>query len=100
MLLTPFFIHLGISNFNCVFKFLRNAYLLFFNLVFSYMLKLSMILQFVLDTFTPEWKLLSVSFQGCLFSLKIEDNCYSVVLLHKMSLILPSLRLGSHFGQT
>ena len=35
-----------------------------------------MILQFVLDTFTPKWKLLSVSITGMsiVFSLKIKDT--------------------------
>ena len=57
MLLTPFSfiwvfqILIGYS------KLLRNAYLH----IFTFFLKLSMILQFVLDTFTPKWKLLSVS---------------------------------------
>ena len=47
----PLFIHLGISNFNWVFKISKTglfAYFAFFNWVFLYMLKLSMILQFVL----------------------------------------------------
>ena len=38
MLLTPFFIHLGISNFKCVFKISKKcffAYFAFFNWVFS-----------------------------------------------------------------
>ena len=76
-----------------------------------------MILQFVIDTFTPEWKLLSVLISG--MSIPFENwgynsdswsdthikqfnnginvtwtktnlnNCYSVVLLHKISLISP-----------
>ena len=67
MLLTPFSfiwvfqILIGYS------KFLRNAYLrifFFFLIGIFVMLKLSMILQFVLDTFTPKWKLLSVSISG------------------------------------
>ena len=39
------------------------------------MLKLSMILQFVLDTFTPEWKLLSVSISR--MSILVENRGYN-----------------------
>ena len=79
------------------------------------MLKFFMILQFALDMFTPEWKLLSASSSG--MSILVEhwrynseswsdtlikqfnnginitwtktnlNNCYSVALLHKISLI-------------
>ena len=64
MLPTPFLVHLHISNFNWVFKISKKclfAYFVIFNWVFWLMLKLYMILKFVQNTFTPEWKLLSVS---------------------------------------
>ena len=67
MLLTPFSFLLGISNFNWIFKISKKClfgYFAFFNWIFSSMLKLSKLLQFVLDTFTPKWKLLSVSISG------------------------------------
>ena len=87
------------------------------------MLKLSVILQFVLDIFTPEWKLLSVSNSG--MSILIENrgynsefwsdtlikqfnnvnnidsaktnlnNCYSVALLHKIKLAYFRLCINS-----
>ena len=69
-----FFIHFGISNFNWVLKISKKclfAYFAFFNGAFLEMFKLSMILLFVLDTFTPEQKLLSVSIS--MMSILIEN---------------------------
>ena len=81
MLLTPF-------SFIWVFQILieypnllRNAYLctvLFFNWVFSYMLKLSRIIQIVL----PNGSYFHARFQECLFSLKIEDTLLNPSLTH------------------
>ena len=52
------------------------------------MLKFSMILQFVLDTFTPQWKLLSVSISGMSILVEIEDTILYPGLTHlKSSLI-------------
>ena len=54
----------------------------FFQLGIFVDVKTVMIVQFVLETFTPEWKLLSVSIQCCLFSLKIEDTILNPGLTH------------------
>ena len=49
------------------------------------MVKLSMILQFVLDTFTPNGNYFQFQFQGCLFWLKIEDTILNLGLTHLLS---------------
>ena len=46
------------------------------------MLKLSMILQFVLDTFTPEWKLLSISISKMSILVENEDTILNPGLTH------------------
>ena len=81
MLITPFSFIWVFQILIWYSKFLRNASVRI--LLFS-IIKLSMILQFVLDTFTSGWKLLSVLISGItvLLSLKIEDTSLNPGLIH------------------
>ena len=120
MLLTPFSFIWLFQILIWYSKFLRNAYLCILLFSIEYFWDVKTFHDLDLSYF-------QFRFQGCLFSLKIEDtilnpgltlikqsnnginitwmttnlnNRYSVALQHKISLISPSLWLGSHFGQT